>query len=234
MQFLVLAAAVVSAMAASAVALRLLWLLRRERSVALLLLGIALLAGSGLGQLLMLALAVLEPAPGSGLWRGLLAAMLASIGTGATCICAFNHQVFRGRSAWLHAATGLVGAHFALVSSSILLGFEREGPLAGQRFFLVLFLLYTWSAAESLRCWLEYRRSPGLDPLVVERFRVWAIGAFCAAVWVGAGYLGGLHPLARGVGALFGLALATTVWLAFAPPEAFRRRLRAATVEGRV
>lgn len=222
---LVFAAMGGSALLAAAVGVRLL-VLRSTRGEPLRLLGAGLLFGCGVNHALMLLLA-LVPA-GAPLRRALVVGAILCTGSGATAMSRFNHAVYHPKSALLHAVTAMIATYFAVQAGARLLSLELQGPLSGNVVFAVLLAVYGWSAWEAFGCYAAYRRAPGLDPLVVQRFLVWGLGGLCAVGWVLSVWLGGSHLLARGLGAVFAPLLAVAVLFAFAPPRWYRRRLRAA------
>jgi hypothetical protein len=86
-----------------------------------------------------------------------------------------------------------------------------------------------WGAGEALRWWLQMRRRLRLgigDPLVANRFLLWAIGAGMAGSGSLVGMIVGLFygqpmnelPLLTLALSLFGLVSAISIWLAFAAP----------------
>ncbi|HME69122.1 MAG TPA: hypothetical protein VKM54_04555 [Myxococcota bacterium] len=54
----------------------------------------------------------------------------------------------------------------------------------------VLLAGYLWTAAESFRCWRDYRHARDLDPVVVERFRLWGSSAVAVVLWVTVAFIG--------------------------------------------
>lgn len=100
-------------------------------------------------------------------------------------------------------------------------------------------LAFVWSAAEAFRFWrmLRRRESLGLaDPVVTDRFRLWAI--FCTAVAVGFGVfalakLAGVNPgesaAVLAVTSAVGLVSGASLWMAFLPPRAYLDRVRSRT-----
>ncbi len=227
MEGIVFVAMAFSALLAGAVGLRLL-VLRSPRAAPLRLLGAGLLLGSGLNHVLILLVVLSELPRGAPAREALLAGAILCVGAGATSISRFNHVVYRPRSVTLHAVTAMIASYFTLLALLRVLGVPLEGPLAGATFFPVLLAIYGWSSYEALACFAAYRKAFGLDPLVVDRFRVWGIGTLCAMGWVLSAWMGGNQLIARAFGAGFALLLACAVLFAFAPPRWYRRRVHAA------
>jgi hypothetical protein len=92
--------------------------------------------------------------------------------------------------------------------------------------FPVLLAGYLWTAAESFRCWRDYRRARGLDPVIVERFRLWGTSAVAVVFWVAVAFIGEDAAWARGIGSAFGIVSSVALWFAFQPPEFYQRWLR--------
>ena len=99
-------------------------------------------------------------------------------------------------------------------------------------FVLVLLGVWAWSAAEALRHWIAYRRIPELDPMVVDRFRMWGINSLGVIGWAVISYFYGLSTLSIGASAVFGLLAAASLWLAFLPPAWYRQHLLGKSLEG--
>ena len=77
------------------------------------------------------------------------------------------------------------------------------------------------------------------DPVVTDRFLLWTFAAACSFLMLSTSImpilLGRTHPLAIIALAVFsvtGAATAACYWLAFFPPEAYRRRVRARAAAG--
>jgi hypothetical protein len=226
---IVFAAMAAAALLAGAVGLRLLWL-RSRRAAPLRLLGAGLVLGSGVNHLLILLVAAMAPPRGSALREALLMGSILCVGAGATAISRFNHVVYRPKNVALHAVTAMIASYFAVIALLRVFGAPVVGPLAGLALFPVLLAVYGWSGYEALACYAAYRKAPRLDPLVVDRFRVWGIGTLCTMGWVLAVWIGGGHVIARALGALFALLLAFAVLFAFVPPRWYRRRVNASAV----
>src|SRR5690606_30936279 len=95
-----------------------------------------------------------------------------------------------------------------------------------------------WGAGEALVYWRRMRRRVALglaDPLVADRFLLWGIGAGAAglgsAIGTAVQLVSGRAPLEQSwvtmSSSLHGLVAAVALWLAFLPPAAYRRRVRA-------
>jgi hypothetical protein len=114
-------------------------------------------------------------------------------------------------------------------------GVAEQGPWAIGSLHTVGVL--AWGAAESLRCYAMLRRRLALglaDPVTADRFLLWGVSmvATCAIATIVAilQRILGMELAPALVGAIvgpLGLAAAACLWLAFMPPEAYLRRVRA-------
>jgi hypothetical protein len=197
--------------------------------------GIVLFCSGGIGYPLLFiqSLAVIpDELRGLSFGAGLMAI---NIGSGALYL--FNWRVFRQDSpaAVLLFAGGLFVLAWSFAAEALITGFA-DGRI------LLWYVLgsaaraipYGWTAVESLRHYARLRRSLrfGLaDPLVVDRFRLWGLGAlavFASFVIVfTSGVIGDptRHPPAVvAVAACLGMPAAMGLGLAFHPPAFYRRR----------
>jgi len=227
----------------TAVGVRLLRLAFRTRSLP------ELLLGGGLCSLtfvtlpaIILALAVRVGGPE--LRIALFAAGLVPAAGLATCLNAFTALVFRPHSAtaWcvvaLAAVVSAAGAFGSVEARAAALDADRVVS-AGQSALLIAPCLWgmLWTGAESLRYHRKLRRRLALglaDPVVCDRFRLWAIGNLGAVVGTAvmaaslfAGWRFVSHPVPQLALAGAGLSLSVAWFLAFLPPEAYLARLRA-------
>jgi hypothetical protein len=175
--------------------------------------------------------------------RGLLiAAYMATQALGITALAVFDWRVFRPRSRGALAATACVAALYAVA----MLGQARAGggfagaaddpsaPWPGVGSLLAIGVL-VWSCWESWRWFALLRRRARLglaDPLVTDRFRLWALGAGAAALLTAIAFVTnrmGIDFVVWAPGALLigvlGLGAAGAIALAFVPPPAYRRRV---------
>lgn len=223
-------------LAAVVVGVRLLLLAARTRGLPEFTMGLGLFIMGGLGYPVTI---VAQQATGlSEATRiGLIVANQLFTIVGMTALALFNWRVFRPAETWprvlvlgvpivmlgFFAAQGLGPGFFAMADTA-------SGPwnLAS----LVTGAVLAWGAYESSRYAGQMRRrfQVGLgDPVVTNRFVLWAMGTGCAAaitlVHLGIRYLlGEITPV---LGALIvgpiGLVAAGSVWLAFLPPAAYTR-----------
>ncbi len=193
------------------------------------LLGIALLFGGAPVHGLVLALRAADGPPSEGLWQIAYALLYVAAGVAGTCVMRFTHEVFRPRSRWLPVATGVAAGYFAIAAATLPFGADdpARSPL-GLGVALVLGAIFGWASGESFAAWAMYRRAPGLDPLVVDRFRLWGVAALSNVAVVGLFWAGERSLLLAGLAGLFGMVSSLALWLAFLPPPAYARRLRAA------
>ena len=154
---------------------------------------------------------------------------------GVACVATFTWRVYR-----LGDAGGRV--LFAVIVGSLVLGFLGEtwqgsperGAMPGSWFFFALaarIAAYTWASVESFRYWqqLRLRARIGLsDPLVTNRVLLWSIGTFLILIlW--------LRSLLQALNGDLGVTqqdffvtivvvvCAAAMWLAFFPPDAWKR-----------
>jgi hypothetical protein len=162
---------------------------------------------------------------------------------GTLAVAVFNWQVFRPGEAWARALVIAAG-----VSMLACVGLQLAGPglaaaafdnrgLGFRLFQLHSGLLTSWGAYESLRAWSRLRKRQRLglaDPVVCERVLLWGIASVASAIVGGtstvAGFLGinfAATAFGAAVTAPLGLIAAGAMWLAFLPPAAYLRRVRA-------
>lgn len=234
--------------AASAAGLRLMTLARRTGKRPEMLLGLGLLLTAGLGYMVMMLAIVARPAV-SPAYRPLVITLLAAgwifHNVGVTCMLRFTASVFRPGDRAAERATRLLTA----VLWTGWAAFVWEGGLADAQLrggywvaFAVIGTYPIWSGLESFAAWLRMRRRQALglaDPLVVERFLLWALASFCAAaaIWtVNVPTFAGVPPDGETLAPLaavcmvataaFGLATIGCYWLTFFPPAWYRARVR--------
>lgn len=198
-------------------------------------LGIVLFVSGGLGYSLLF-VGSLAFLPGE-LKGGTFAAGLVALCVGSAALYLFNWRVFRPNSVW--AALLFAGALFVLISSFLVelltTGFAGERDLIWYAVGTVTRAVpYGWAAAESLHHHARLRRSLryGLaDPMVVDRFRLWGLGAAAIFTSFTIVFVSGLigeptsHPPELvAVVACLGIPSAIATALAFHPPAFYRRR----------
>lgn len=224
------------------VGIRLMVLSRRNRALPELLLGASLLVGGTFG-------AVLEAAGMSGdvYFDKRVAGALIAVGkamgiVGFVCQALFIRMVFRPNAIW---ATALVGAIlFALLGAYT--AFAAAGTFTTGVMPRTIFLLELgprcagslWLIAESIRYYgaMKRRLALGLaEPIVTDRFRLWAIAAIAGLVLLATSVPPVIWPagdarwleLLIPVFALSGVVSSGTYLLAFFPPAFYRRRVEA-------
>jgi hypothetical protein len=223
------------------VGLRLLRLASRTRRLPELLIGIALLCLAPFGYGLMVAARV-PRLWSTGVQEALIVAGLLGLTAGSSALYAFVWQVFRPRSGWARSVcyacfVGLIVSTAGDVATRFIGSFEGSGPWFWVNFVLRSLSL-VWAGLESLRYWLMMRRRLVLglsDPLTANTFLLWGLGALSAAsafaVALVTRAVTGHHVMQFAelnslVCALSGLA-AATIFLAFFPPDAYARAVRA-------
>ena len=188
----------------------------------------ALLSASVLQSLSIVAAAAnAGDAPPQGAWRIVFVALYAATGVSASCMMRFTQIVYRPKQRLLTAIPVGVALCFAFVALRV--PFRNEAPLRSLialSIYPVLLAGYLWTAAESFRCWRDYRRARDLDPVVVERFRLWGTSAVAVVLWVVVAFIGQNAAWARGIGSGFGVVSSMALWFAFQPPEFYQRWLR--------
>lgn len=224
------------------VGLRLVGLATRTRQLPELLMGVGVL---GIGPVgfggIVLALGLAHDAPF--LSRLVAAAASTAIGVGVGAKYLFNWRIYRptSRAAAVASLAGVAGVAATLAAEASATGFATEawrgiGWHLVRSAFQVGCLL--WGAGEALVYWDKMRRRAALglaDPLVANRFLLWAIGAGAAglgsAIGTGVQLVTGRPPLEQNwltmSSSLHGLVSAVALWFAFLPPAAYRRWLRA-------
>jgi len=153
----------------------------------------------------------------------------------------FTVRVFRPGVAWARglAAFGIAllaygfvaGARFDLQASDASAFTSPQNPVFWQQGAAIL--AYGWTGLEGLRCFLQARKRLALglaDPLVVNRFLLWAWSGVFALICIAPSFVIGLsggdllrHTGARFATAVAGFAFAIATQLAFLPPAAYRR-----------
>jgi hypothetical protein len=163
---------------------------------------------------------------------------------GVICMLLFIRRVFRPEAAW---AALLAGA-FAVLLVVGFVGYAATGGLVTaipNVWYWVGFgaigVYPFWMSLESTLYWLRMRKRLALglaEPLVVDRFRVWAMASACAAgaiwvvnipTWLGVSpaepEAAAVTTVSLFVTACFGLSTVGMYWVAFFPPGWYRRRL---------
>ena len=220
----------------TAVAVRLLMLARRTRRSAELLLGLALLLGGTLGASLEVAAAEVVGTPSRS--AGLL--MAAGKTIGASGIILYDYFIWRVFRPTSRGAALLFGV-LVVVSIAAIAGYAAAGSFAtGQldmRWFTVELIgrlaCPLWMIVESFAYWARMRRRVALglaDALVANRFLLWGVGASFGVVMLATSVTPRvaagnelLTSLNLVVLALAGIASSIPYWLAFFPPESYRR-----------
>ena len=221
------------------VGLRLLALARRTRELPELCIGAALLLGGGIAYALVQASLALRPTS-IPLALAVARAGVLTAATGSLALLFATWRIFRPGER-LGAALFATGA--ALVAMAALLVFattpDGERNVSDPVYWTLTAaasLAYAWSALESLRyhALLRRRERIGLaDPELADRFRLWGVAAASAVAIYAVGVVNrvlvpvGVHPVAMAIQSCVGLVAATSIWLAFFPPAAYRRRFTA-------
>jgi hypothetical protein len=150
-------------------------------------------------------------------------------------------RTFRPQAGWPLAVVWLAAAVFvaSLTGDSLVAGRWQlhDGGVWYQLGFWTRAAAYAWAAAEAIRYYGVMRRRLALglaDPLVTDRFRLWAISS--TAITAGflvffAGRTGAANAATSAPVLLatstVGLVAGVTMWLAFLPPAGYVRRVAA-------
>ena len=165
--------------------------------------------------------------------------------SGIACVFVFTWQVFRPDVPWARLlvgaagvslaldAVGLLGASFSASTLDEILPRTRPWACGIVATVCVGFL---WTAAESLTYWDRLRRRHALglgDPVVANRFLLWAISGFAVALLCGlligcllAGMVVLIEPLPLSMTALAAITTSIAWYLAFLPPDSYLRLVR--------
>lgn len=219
----------------AALSIRLLQLARRNRAVPELLLGSAFLLGGTLGATLEAAGPSLAPEVAG----RLVAVGKALGGIGIALNALFTWWVFRRGESW---ATALLVGLVALLTLGYFVNWQsgtfQTGMTTPDAFWLEFVGRVAspiWLGSEAVIYWSRMRRRSRIglaDPLVQNRFLLWALASFTGVLLIATS----AAPVYARIGSqvadanlaafgVLGIATAALYWLAFFPPEAYRRRI---------
>jgi hypothetical protein len=221
--------------------LRLAWLARRTRGLPELVLGLGLFFMAGLGYPFGIVGLRAEALP-TAVRIAFVVCNMVFLGAGMSGVAFFTHRVFHpGSRSSAAAVAGIAGAFAACLGAQALgPGFEdyltnTYGPW--RQSMNVSIVCSTWAGVEALRYWwmLRRRQRVGLaDPVVSDRFRLWATAMLTASlISITSMVLEslGIQMMGTAMGACvvgpLGLVISASLWLAFLPPAAYLRRIRA-------
>ena len=219
---------------------RLMLLARETRGMPEFVLGFGLFLMGGLGYPLM---GIAQQATGLdlGVRVGLIVTHMAFAAVGMTGVTLFSRRVFRPTETWAAWTTPLAAAAYLALAVAQGLGGGFAEALAARGVWYHSTYVGTavmgWTGWESLRYHSLMRRRLALglaDPIVVDRFRLWAISMFTAASISTIGVLlqrvFGISVNGTTAGHLLvgplGLVVALALWLAFLPPSGYLARVR--------
>ncbi len=220
---------------------RLLLLSARTREMPELLMGVAFVLMGGVGYPLAIAA---RGGPGGIPTAGLLNLGLVFQNLACLAICAMTWQTYRSSSRLGAGICIAVGLGFvASVSVAVATG-DPDGGAAYYLGFALRAASFGWAAWESHRYagLLARRLRLGLvDPVVVDRFRLWTISTAGILLGFGVFLVGRLTtesvataPWVLAATSVVSLISAATMWLAFTPPDSYLRRVRARHVAASV
>ena len=221
------------------VGVRVLLLARRTRELPELLMGIGVL---GIGPVGFGVLVGAQHVPNDVVRIALLGVSGLAVCAGVLSKCVFNWRVYHPESVPVRLFVYAAGVALvvAFLWSGIVDRFAVDRALAPaslSRSALQITCLL-WGAGESFRYWTKMRRRVRLglaDPVVSNRFLMWAIGAFAAGFGTA---VGTVAQIATGVtttdggwvmvsSSMHGLVAAIAIALAFIPPGFYVRYIRA-------
>lgn len=220
------------------VGVRVLLMALRTHELPELLMGIGVLGIGPVGFGLMVAGMRVEAVS---LQHVLLGIAVFAISSGAFANFVFNWRVYHpdGNVARAVVATAGAGLLGLFVWSGVAHGFLDVGPVSPQslcRSTLQVGCLL-WSAGEAFAYWMKMRRRVRIglaDPVVANRFLMWAIATFAAGVGTAVGIVAqlflGVTSTETGwvmvSSSLHGLVAAVAIALAFIPPGFYVRYIR--------
>lgn len=219
---------------------RLMLLARKTRGLPEFALGFGLFLMGGIGYPLM-AVAQQATQLDLGTRVGLIVTQMLFTTIGMTGVTLFTRRVFRPQEAWAAWATPLTTVSYLafLLAQGLGGGFAEALATQGVWYHSTYIGIGVmgWTGWESLRYHSLMRRrlSLGLaDPVVVDRFRLWAIAMFAAAsistIGVMLQRIFGISVNGTTAGHLLvgplGLLIAGALWLAFLPPASYLARVR--------
>lgn len=214
---------------------RLLLLARRTRQVPELAFGLSFLLLGVVGYPLSIA-ARRAADPG-----GMLAAALTAQNLACLAMYVATWRSFRAGDPWARGAVVTAACAFALslLGDSLATGrwdFRDGGP-AYYLGFVARAAAFVWAALEASRYHAMLRRRLALglaDPVLVDRFRLWALASASISLGFAVFLLGRLFtanvaesPPVLAASSVVGIAAGAAVLLAFAPPAAYLRRVTA-------
>jgi len=221
-------------LACGVVGSRLLWLSTRTRQSPELLLGAAFVLLGVIGYPLAIAA---RGGPGGEPSPGLLLLALGVQNLACLCIYANTWRTFHADRRWPALLCGAVGLGFAASQIGAVASADPDG---GPWYYLGFTLRvsgFAWAAWESRRYhdMMQRRLRLGLaDPVVADRFRLWSLSTLGIVVGFGIFLVGrlttenvGTAPFVLAATAVVSLGSALSMWLAFVPPAAYRRRVAA-------
>ncbi len=164
-----------------------------------------------------------------------------AISCGVLAKFVFNWRLYHPTSAVVRAVviSGGLLLFATWLYSGVAFGFTDVGPVTPQaliRSWLQAGCLL-WGAGESFAYWMKMRRRIRIglaDPVVTNRFLMWAIGAFAAGWGTAVGTVGQMvtgvemtqSPWIMASSSLHGLVAAVAIALAFIPPGFYLRYIR--------
>jgi hypothetical protein len=239
MELLGVLGGVAFSLACAVVGFRLLRLASRSKQTPELAMGVAFVSSGAVGftfTVIADALARNGGAPDTIVRLG-QAAML-SFYVGYFGLAVGSWRIFRPRESWVKGLVGAIGAVLVMVSAVLTAnpGMQpgQTGEIASWCGVATGCFVFGWAGVESVLLFLRLRKRARIglvEPLILDRVRLWAVGMFAAWAMtvhaLGFRLMTGTNQMPDGQRVLssgFGLVAAVAIWLAFFPPAVYRRR----------
>jgi hypothetical protein len=240
MEMIAIVAGLLSMLVSLGVGIRLIRLAGRTQQIPELLIGVSMvMMGFGwsiLGTAARQATSLSDP-----MRAGVMVAAALCAIVGTSCLSLFNWKVFRPGVAWagvIAAAVTVLLVAVALAQSfgAGWLAFAREERGPWRLVTWIGFVNYVWSALEAWhhqRMMLRRQRLGLVDPVVLDRVRLWSItmsSAVVATLLFGTLQAFGIPingtPIGLGLTAVISLISSAAMFLAFVPPSAYLASVR--------
>jgi hypothetical protein len=243
LELLGIAGGIAFSLACTVVGARLLWLAHRTRHAPELAMGVAFVSSGAIGFTLTVVADLIHRRHGDpGLVGRLGHLAMIFFFVGYFGLAVGSWRIFRPRETWPRNVVVAIGAILAASAFVMLLGRDLA---VGSRSEIASWVgigtgsvVFAWAGCESIRLHRTMRKRLRLglvEPAVVDRVRLWAVGMLSA--WLMTAHALAFRAIAatnlmpdghRVVSSCFGMIAAVAIWLAFFPPAFYRRRFAAA------